>query len=69
MELLTNDGWNPASSIEAVLLQVRLAMSSTEPTPARLEGSKGVRDYSVGEAVEAFKRACQAHGVSALGPA
>jgi len=67
MELLTNDGWNPASSIEAVLLQVRLAMSSTDPKPARLEGPKGVRDYGVGEAVEAFKRACQAHGVSELG--
>lgn len=68
MELLTNDGWNPASSIEAVLLQVRLAMSSTDPKPARLEGVQQVRDYGVGEAVEAFRRACVVHGVSALRP-
>ena len=38
-------------------------MSSTDPKPARLEGG-GVRDYSVGEAVEAFVRACHTHGVS-----
>jgi ubiquitin-conjugating enzyme E2 Q len=68
MELLTNDGWNPASTIEAVLLQVRLAMSSTDPKPARLEGGQLVRDYGVGEAVEAFRRACAIHGVGALGP-
>ena len=65
MELLTNSGWNPASNVEAVLLQVRLAMSSIDPKPARLELGK-VCDYGIGEAVEAFKRACQAHGVSAL---
>ena len=64
MELLTNSGWNPASNVEAVLLQVRLAISSTDPKPARLEHGK-TNDYGVREAVEAFKRACQAHGVSA----
>lgn len=63
MELLTNDGWNPASSIEAVLLQVRLEMSSTDP-PARLQGARGFGDYAAGEAVEAYRRACVAHGVS-----
>lgn len=62
MELLTNSGWNPASNIEAVLLQVRLAMSSIDPKPARLETGTA-RDYGVGEAIEAFKRACIAHGV------
>ena len=36
MELLTNSGWNPASSIEAVLLQVRMEMTSTD-RPARLD--------------------------------
>lgn len=61
MELLTNDGWSSASSIEAVLLQVRLAMSSTEPRPARLE-RHFIRDYTIGEAVEAYIRACQVHG-------
>ena len=63
MELLTNSGWSAVNNIESVLLQVRLAMSSTEPRPARLEPGM-VRDYGVGEAVEAFVRACQAHGVS-----
>ncbi|EER38209.1 ubiquitin-conjugating enzyme E2 [Histoplasma capsulatum H143] len=67
MELLTNSGWSAASSIESVLLQVRMAISSTEPQPARLvrgqSVSKGtVRDYGVGEAVEAYIRACRMHG-------
>ena len=65
MELLTNSGWSAVSNIESVLLQVRLAMSSTDPRPARL--AKGaVRDYGVGEAVDAYVRACTMHGVSAL---
>lgn len=61
MELLTNSGWSAVANIESVLLQVRLAISSTDPRPARLE-SGSVRDYGVGEAVEAFIRACNAHG-------
>lgn len=63
MELLTNSGWSAASNIESVLLQVRLAIISTDPHPARLEPGP-VRDYGVGEAIEAFIRACNAHGVS-----
>jgi ubiquitin-conjugating enzyme E2 Q len=83
MELLTNSGWSPVSSVESVLLQVRMAMSSVDPKPARLMGGsgggkrgagpdKGVYggqagqagggEYSVGEAVDAFKRACAIHG-------
>ncbi len=65
MELLTNNGWSAVSNMESVLLQVRLAMSSTDPQPALLEPG-GVRDYQVGEAIEAFVRACTAHGVSSL---
>jgi ubiquitin-conjugating enzyme E2 Q len=61
MQLLTNDGWSAVSSIESVLLQVRMAMSSLEPKPARLEGG-GRSDYGVGEAVEAYIRACNVHG-------
>ena len=61
MELLTNSGWSAVSNIESVLLQVRLAMSSTDPKPARLEHGPS-RDYGVGEAVEAYIRACHAHG-------
>lgn len=63
MELLTNSGWSAASNIESVLLQVRLAISSTDPRPARLEPGPA-REYGVSEAVEAFIRACNAHGVS-----
>ncbi|DAA74358.1 TPA_exp: putative Ubiquitin conjugating enzyme [Trichophyton benhamiae CBS 112371] len=67
MELLTNSGWSAVSSIESVLLQVRLAISSTDPQPARLvpgqDARKGrVLEYGVAEAVEAFVRACKAHG-------
>ena len=65
MELLTNSGWSAVSNIESVLLQVRLAMSSTDPKPARLEPGASVRDYAVGEAIDAYIRACNAHGVSA----
>ncbi|KAL8754377.1 MAG: hypothetical protein Q9199_004397, partial [Rusavskia elegans] len=61
MELLTNSGWSAVSNMESVLLQVRLAMSSTDPKPARLEPGP-VRDYGVAEAIEAYIRACHAHG-------
>lgn len=64
MELLTNSGWSSVSTIESVLLQVRMAIMNTEPKPARLENTNKAhqRDYSTGEAIEAFIRACRAHG-------
>ncbi|KAI0466373.1 hypothetical protein F4859DRAFT_526825 [Xylaria cf. heliscus] len=63
MELLTNTGWSPVSSMESVLLQVRLAMCSQEPRPARLEKSKGhVNQYGLREAIDAFVRAAALHG-------
>lgn len=65
MELLTNSGWSSASSIEGVLLQVRMAITNLEPKPARLAkyGSHdSKRAYGVGEAMEAYIRACTAHG-------
>ncbi|KAF1977629.1 hypothetical protein BU23DRAFT_527166 [Bimuria novae-zelandiae CBS 107.79] len=61
MELLTNNGWSAVASTESVLLQVRLAMSSLDPKPARLE-NHGRADYGVGEAVDAYIRACNMHG-------
>lgn len=67
MELLTNSGWSAVSNMESVLLQVRLALSSTEPKPARLEPGP-VRDYGVGEAIQAYIRACHTHGVSSPNP-
>lgn len=63
MELLTNSGWTAVTCIESLLLQVRLAITSTDPRPARLSPRQGnSRDYAVGEAVESYKRACVMHG-------
>jgi ubiquitin-conjugating enzyme E2 Q len=60
MEVLTNSGWSAATSIESLLLQVRLALS-TRDHPARLARGRKL-DYTVGEAVAAYTRACVAHG-------
>ncbi|OHE99217.1 polymerase [Colletotrichum orchidophilum] len=67
MELLTNSGWSPVSSMEGVLLQVRVAMCNLQPFPARLARQEkgqpaGGSDYGVFEAVEAYKRSAAAHG-------
>ncbi|KAK3989811.1 hypothetical protein QBC44DRAFT_78117 [Cladorrhinum sp. PSN332] len=65
MELLTTSGWSPANSIESVLLQVRMALCSTDPKPARLArmGRSSVQyDYAIGEAIEAYIRAAGKHG-------
>ncbi|KAI0885363.1 uncharacterized protein GGS22DRAFT_188652 [Annulohypoxylon maeteangense] len=63
MELLTNSGWSPANSLESVLLQVRMAICSEDPRPARLESTRNTQDqYGVAEAVEAYKRAAATHG-------
>jgi ubiquitin-conjugating enzyme E2 Q len=64
MELLTNNGWLLSTSIENVLLQVRMAMSSMDPRPARLQPSAGYggQAYGIGEAIDAYKRACLQHG-------
>lgn len=63
MELLTNNGWSSVSTMESVLLQVRMAISSLE-TPARLESGglgRGTHDYGTAEAIDAYVRACRAH--------
>lgn len=64
MELLTNSGWSAASSIEGVLLQVRMAIMNLEPKPARLEKhlSGKQRVYGTHEAMQAYIRACATHG-------
>ncbi|KAK6199805.1 hypothetical protein LQW54_009861 [Pestalotiopsis sp. IQ-011] len=63
MELLTNTGWSPANSMESVLVQVRLALCSQEPRPARLAKKNGQRaDYGISEAYSAFLRAASTHG-------
>ncbi|KAI1093365.1 hypothetical protein F5B19DRAFT_450060 [Rostrohypoxylon terebratum] len=62
MELLTNSGWSPANSMESVLLQVRMAMCSEDPRPARLKMSPNLRQYGVAEAIDAYTRAARTHG-------
>lgn len=66
MQLLTNDGWSPVNTIESVLLQVRLAIMSTDPKPARLLSQSqlgyGGGDYGIWEAIDAYERACKTHG-------
>lgn len=63
MELLTNSGWSPANSLESVLLQVRVALCSVDPRPARLQSTHGFgADYGIHEAYEAYTRAAMTHG-------
>lgn len=59
MELLTNSGWSSASSMESVLMQIRLAIAS-EP-PAKLD-VRAQRDYATAEAADGYVRACRTHG-------
>ncbi|KAH0029644.1 hypothetical protein KCU78_g3279, partial [Aureobasidium melanogenum] len=65
--VLTTDGWLCTTTIESVLLQLRMAMASVDPKPARLQVRGGYADgahnsYGTREAVEAYKRACMVHG-------
>jgi ubiquitin-conjugating enzyme E2 Q len=65
MELLTDSGWSPANSFESVLLQVRMAICSTDPKPARLaRPSRNSPDdaYHIREAYDAYTRAATGHG-------
>ncbi|KAK3899973.1 hypothetical protein C8A05DRAFT_17666 [Staphylotrichum tortipilum] len=67
MELLTSSGWSPVNAMESLFLQVRLALCSLDPRPARLArgvvvGGAGRGDYGVAEAVEAYVRAAKMHG-------
>ncbi|KAF8455258.1 hypothetical protein BDZ91DRAFT_801459 [Kalaharituber pfeilii] len=61
LELLTNSGWSAVSSLESVLLQVRMAITSTDPKPARLLPGP-IQAYGAAEAKEAYLRACRMHG-------
>ncbi|CAK3742291.1 related to ubiquitin conjugating enzyme [Lecanosticta acicola] len=62
MELLTNTGWSSVSSMESVLMQIRMAIAS-EPF-ARLDqsGRGGSIDYGTAEGAEGYVRACNTHG-------
>lgn len=64
LELLTSTGWSPVTSMEAVFLSVRMAMSETEPA-ARLQttsASARVFDYAANEALDAYVRFAFSHG-------
>lgn len=62
MEVLTSTGWTVAMSMESILVQVKMAMSSVDPQPARLQKSApGKGDYSAHEALEAFQRFANRH--------
>ncbi|KAL2069945.1 hypothetical protein VTL71DRAFT_14625 [Oculimacula yallundae] len=63
MELLTNTGWTSVSTIESVLLQVRVEMMSLD-RPARLESTSKYQqgDYGTAEAIDAYERSCKMHG-------
>ncbi|KAK4700785.1 ubiquitin-conjugating enzyme E2 Q, partial [Phenoliferia sp. Uapishka_3] len=61
MDLLTSSGWSPAYDISAVLLQIRMAISNTEPRPARLDPQHWELAYTMSEAVAGFERAAATH--------
>ncbi|KAI3391870.1 hypothetical protein diail_6669 [Diaporthe ilicicola] len=64
MELLTASGWNPVTTMEAVFVSIRMAMSETE-RPARLqttEPSARMFDYNANEALDAYIRFASTHG-------
>ncbi|GAA5975703.1 hypothetical protein JCM11641_005842 [Rhodosporidiobolus odoratus] len=62
MDLLTNDGWSSIYSTEAILLQIRVAMSNLEPRPGRLDSRSWDIPYAMDEAIAGFKRAAATHG-------
>lgn len=61
MEVLTSTGWSFAMSMESVLIQVKMAMSSLDPQPARLQKPTHGGDYSAYEALDAFQRFANRH--------
>ncbi|SGY22977.1 BQ5605_C019g08878 [Microbotryum silenes-dioicae] len=61
MDLLTSTGWSPIYQMEAILLQIRMAISNLEPRPARLDPHHWDKSYTIQEAVDGFKRAAATH--------
>ena len=61
MDLLTMSGWNPIYRMEAILIQIHLALSSIEPKPARLDGSNWDKPYSLNEAISSYIRVANDH--------
>ncbi|CAH1757245.1 8756_t:CDS:10 [Entrophospora sp. SA101] len=68
MDLLTlgnqhESGWSSVYTMEAVLLQVKMALSSLEPRPARLD-RQWYTEYSPAEAIESYIRVANQHNWS-----
>ncbi|CAI2168512.1 12375_t:CDS:10 [Funneliformis geosporum] len=66
MDLLTlgnerERGWSSVYTMEAVLLQIKIALSSLDPKPARLDRNWNC-EYSPGEAIDAYIRVANQHG-------
>ena len=55
------NGWSPANSMESVLLQVKMDLSSTDPRPGRLAPNWN-QPYSQEEAMHAYVRVARDHG-------
>ncbi|KAI6096682.1 hypothetical protein EDD16DRAFT_1671551 [Pisolithus croceorrhizus] len=70
MDLLTSDGlaenlspkFYSSSSVPAILLQIKLAISNPFPSPARLHPHHWDRPYTAKEALSGYTRAAALHG-------
>mmetsp|Transcript_86401 Transcript_86401/g.119898 ORF Transcript_86401/g.119898 Transcript_86401/m.119898 type:complete len:240 (+) Transcript_86401:80-799(+) len=61
MQLLTNNGWSPANTIESVIVQVRTEILTDER--ARLDDTGNVdTEYTMSDAKAAFDRMCRKYG-------
>ena len=60
MQMLTNSGWMPTNSIEAVLVQVRSEIVSDPKV--HLDYGRENQEYSEGDARAAFQRMCAKYG-------
>ncbi|KAG1868338.1 hypothetical protein DFJ58DRAFT_858928 [Suillus subalutaceus] len=67
MDLLTSAGWLPSYNIASVLLQIKLAISSTDPKPARLD-QNWEQPYHPQEALSGYTRAAAIHGWKVANP-
>mmetsp|Transcript_119258 Transcript_119258/g.371514 ORF Transcript_119258/g.371514 Transcript_119258/m.371514 type:complete len:163 (+) Transcript_119258:1-489(+) len=59
MQLLTPSGWLPSVSLENVFVSIR---SEIVEGGGRVDFSRGVQDYSISEAKDAFKRVAERYG-------
>ncbi|KIK41799.1 hypothetical protein CY34DRAFT_24232 [Suillus luteus UH-Slu-Lm8-n1] len=67
MDLLTSAGWLPSYNIASVLLQIKLAISNTDPKPARL-AQNWEQPYHPQEALSGYTRAAAIHGWKVANP-